>query len=403
MFTPKQSRVVIWVSDPGMEEVLIRNAALIAQARVAGMEVVHAAPHLGSGRDTSEGDSACNTRIADEAGEKFAPHEPCDLFVTNWENDAERMQAFLRFVMDANAEALVFKECRDEPVRRLVVPIGDGVRAMEQMWIARQLARAWGAPVHGLRIVPRAAGLPLGNPMAETHFNHIRELARLEAGMMGLKPTIEVRFADSVAEAVVSEACLGDFLVLGAPNYWRMSQHFHKSIPDEVVRSVPCSAVMVVGKRAKVRTLRQIFWDQTVCVNLKPRDKAEVFAMLVDSLVDARQVPAGLRDDILSTVIERDRLRPSAVGCETAFPRTTVPGLTEIVGCLGICPRGVRFDMEDEQPTKFVFLLLTPSDFHGEYLSTLAKIARCMIHPDVRARLLQCSTPTEVAFLLDGE
>jgi mannitol/fructose-specific phosphotransferase system IIA component (Ntr-type) len=228
-------------------------------------------------------------------------------------------------------------------------------------------------------------------------------LARLEAGMMGLKPTIEVRFADSVAEAVVSEACLGDFLVLGAPNYWRMSQHFHKSIPDEVVRSVPCSAVMVVGKRAKVRTLRQIFWDQTVCVNLKPRDKAEVFAMLVDSLVDARQVPAGLRDDILSTVIERDRLRPSAVGCETAFPRTTVPGLTEIVGCLGICPRGVRFDMEDEQPTKFVFLLLTPSDFHGEYLSTLAKIARCMIHPDVRARLLQCSTPTEVAFLLDGE
>ena len=138
-------------------------------------------------------------------------------------------------------------------------------------------------------------------------------------------------------------------------------------------------------------------------MNLAPRDKWRAIESLVDVLIEENQLPAQMRAQVIDTAFKREQSMPTLAGCETAIPHAALPEFKGVAGCLGICPKGVRFG-DDGSAARLVFFLLTSKDKYDDYLKALAMIARVVHDEEARTKILGCQTPAEViGALLEGE
>ncbi len=53
----------------------------------------------------------------------------------------------------------------------------------------------------------------------------------------------------------------------------------------------------------------------------------------------------------------------TAVDCDTAFPHVTLHGFFGVAASIIICPDGIDFGNEDNQPTRFIVLFVTLRGF----------------------------------------
>jgi mannitol/fructose-specific phosphotransferase system IIA component (Ntr-type) len=67
---------------------------------------------------------------------------------------------------------------------------------------------------------------------------------------------------------------------------------------------------------------------------------------------------------------------------------------------LGFAKDGIDFNASDGRPAKIVFLLLMPPRVHDQEVRILAAIARAVLDPQARDRLIGAGSESEVAGLL---
>ena len=147
-------------------------------------------------------------------------------------------------------------------------------------------------------------------------------------------------------------------------------------------------------------SLSDIFWANTIRLDLRPKTRWQAVEALVDALVDEKQVPASQHQMVLETALAREKETSTSIGHEIAVPHARIPNLPGVIGCMGICPEGVDFEGPYREPVRFVFLLLTPQQNYRSYIPVLAQIATLMRPDDTRQQFLQCQTPTEVTALI---
>lgn len=403
MSSSQRFRVLTLLSCPDMENAALRYGGAIARARRARMDVLRAPSTIGAGSShhyspfpaevLGEGDTMA------EAARNFSRNADIGMIISDWCRDRDQLQDILRLVVERNAAGVIVRQKSDAQAQRVLVPTGGGPHTLEQMWIARELSSVCEAPIHVLRILPQGDGA--FDAENEEALEHETKLARIQAKMAGINEPVEVVVAPDVVTGIEQNSQQGDLIMLGAPNYWRVADHFTDSIPDQVAQRTPHSLVMLLTRRAERISLRELFWERMIRLDLRPDNKSEVIEHLVDVLVRENQVPAMWRDYILDTALNREAIMSTAVGCETAFPHVALPDFTGIIGCMGICPEGVSFGNDEDQPTKFVFLLVTPREFYDEYLQVLAKLAGMMVSPDVRRELEKCTDRSQVLEILD--
>jgi len=120
-----------------------------------------------------------------------------------------------------------------------------------------------------------------------------------------------------------------------------------------------------------------------------------------------RELSAGASDldaqRIDEAVWAREVLGTTGIGDGIAIPHARVPGLRKSLIAFGISPQGVDFDAPDGQPARLVFLILTPAELAGEQLEILADISRTLQDPDVRAKLVEVTTWTEMLAALRAD
>ena len=333
----------------------------------------------------------------------FAKWRPLNLMVVQWTEDAGVMSRLGKLAKDLNVDVLYIRNQPDRIIRRILMVTGGGTHSIEGLRISSELASAWKVPIEVLRIVRDSDSLRAQEPIMEEYLRQVWELTRFQLRMMELTTPITLRIASSVVGEIVCNSRQDDLVVLGGPNTWRLEQHLAGSIPYDVAQSLSCPMLMVcAGKRGHV-ALHEVFWEETIRMNLKPDDKWDAIAQLVDTLVTEQQVPAELREQIVEAAWERERILPTSPGYGTAIPHAAIPQFKGIVGSLGICPDGVDFGQPGQPPVHFIYLLLTPKENYSEYLVVLSRIARMMYRAELRKSIIDCNTPAEVAALIDTE
>lgn len=91
--------------------------------------------------------------------------------------------------------------------------------------------------------------------------------------------------------------------------------------------------------------------------------------------------------DLLTAVMERERLGTTGIGSGVAIPHARVPGLTRMSAAFARLDTDIDYEAVDERPVDLVVLLLAPENAGAEHLRALAQVSRLLRREETRARL----------------
>ena len=109
---------------------------------------------------------------------------------------------------------------------------------------------------------------------------------------------------------------------------------------------------------------------------LTSTSKEAVIEELVQSLLDAGEIAADRKDDIVAAIMKREELGSTGIGRGVAVPHTKHPSVDKLVGTVGVSPSGVEFDSLDGESVELFFLLISPPERPGDHLRALENISR---------------------------
>ncbi len=133
---------------------------------------------------------------------------------------------------------------------------------------------------------------------------------------------------------------------------------------------------------------------KAIRAELTAEDKPTVITELVQSLLDAGEVSAEEKDDIIAAILKREELGSTGIGRGVAVPHTPHPSVQKLVGTVGVSSGGVDFNSLDGEKVQLFFLLVSPPERPGDHLRALENISR-QLRDDTFCRFLKQSKSTE--------
>jgi mannitol/fructose-specific phosphotransferase system IIA component (Ntr-type) len=147
--------------------------------------------------------------------------------------------------------------------------------------------------------------------------------------------------------------------------------------------------------------LTQLVAESAIVPRLRSAQRDEVIAELVDALVASGSAAAKLRDELIKSVLERERRGSTGFGRGVAVPHVKHKSVKGMAAAIGLSDKGVDFNALDKQPVYSVFLLLSPEDRPEEHLQAMEVIFKNLSKDTFRRFLRQAATADEVRTLLD--
>ena len=138
---------------------------------------------------------------------------------------------------------------------------------------------------------------------------------------------------------------------------------------------------------------------------IMPRVKATTKKQaLVDLAAQAAQLTGRGANEILETLLQREKLGSTGVGHGVAIPHGKLSGLGKLTGVFARLERPIDFDALDNEPVDLMFLLLAPDNAGADHLKALARIARVLRDSDTAGRLREAGDAAAIyALLIDPE
>ena len=135
-----------------------------------------------------------------------------------------------------------------------------------------------------------------------------------------------------------------------------------------------------------------------VIFDLKSKDKVEAIAELLDVL--AKQKLIDNKKLILTRIIDRENLVSTAIGSGVALPHARVETGGEIAVAVGRSEKGIDFEAHDGQKVHLIILVVWNPSIPGLFNHLFAGLARFLIRPDNRHRILEAKDKAELYGIL---
>jgi mannitol/fructose-specific phosphotransferase system IIA component (Ntr-type) len=146
--------------------------------------------------------------------------------------------------------------------------------------------------------------------------------------------------------------------------------------------------------------LREFFSEDAVKLDLQGTTKDDVLKELITLLGLDEKNEAML----FKMLKRRENLGSTGIGRGIAIPHCRSLVVNKLRVAFGRKRDGVDFKAIDEKPVYFFFLIVAPPlEVSNQYLPVLGKIAQFSKEPDVPARLLSISQPSEFMKLLEDK
>lgn len=128
--------------------------------------------------------------------------------------------------------------------------------------------------------------------------------------------------------------------------------------------------------------------------------KRQALSMVAD--VAARMLGVDA-DTILEGLVEREAAGSTGVGEGVAIPHARMDGLDRIHAVVVRLDAPVAFDALDDKPVDLLVALFAPREANAQHLRALARVARMMRQPEMRAALRQARSADAIHVLLTHE
>jgi mannitol/fructose-specific phosphotransferase system IIA component (Ntr-type) len=149
----------------------------------------------------------------------------------------------------------------------------------------------------------------------------------------------------------------------------------------------------------------KLFKPKACSLDLEAEDKPAALAEIVQNLVGAGSLPAGLAGAAVGALTERERMASTGVGQGVAIPHVELAGIERAVLSLSLHKQGVDWAAIDGGLVHVCFTVLRPREAgsghdpkrHLEMMRWISRLAR---ERDFRIFALQVKTRTELVDLL---
>ncbi|MBI4228432.1 MAG: PTS sugar transporter subunit IIA, partial [Deltaproteobacteria bacterium] len=116
--------------------------------------------------------------------------------------------------------------------------------------------------------------------------------------------------------------------------------------------------------------IADVFRKESVISDLVSKSKPDVIRELAQRVTE--QYPNLNRENLVSVLLEREKLCSTAVDEGVAIPHGKISGLSNIIAAFGRSVEGIDFESLDDKPTNLFILLLAPESSSGIHLKLLA-------------------------------
>jgi mannitol/fructose-specific phosphotransferase system IIA component (Ntr-type) len=147
--------------------------------------------------------------------------------------------------------------------------------------------------------------------------------------------------------------------------------------------------------------MMQLVAQGAIVPRLKSAQRDEVITELVDALIASGAANAKLREELVKSVMERERRGSTGFGRGVAVPHVKHKSVKAMTAAIGLSDKGVEFNALDKQPVYSVFLLLSPEDRPEEHLQAMEVIFKNLSKDTFRRFLRQAGTIDEIRTLLE--
>ncbi len=139
--------------------------------------------------------------------------------------------------------------------------------------------------------------------------------------------------------------------------------------------------------------------EELITLDLKSKSKEEAIRELV--ALAARSKLVKDEKELLSAVLEREKLVTTGVGYGVAFPHAKTKATRGVVIAFGRSKSGLDFEAMDKKPVNLFFLIAAPEDAIGAHLNVMAQLSFIMKDEKNRKCFMDVKSPGEVLETLD--
>ncbi|MEW6298747.1 MAG: PTS sugar transporter subunit IIA [Thermodesulfobacteriota bacterium] len=144
-----------------------------------------------------------------------------------------------------------------------------------------------------------------------------------------------------------------------------------------------------------------ILREELIIPQLRSTTKPDALRELAQHL--AAHHPAIRAEQLVTVLLDRERLGTTAIGEGIAIPHGKLPGLKGVIAVFGRSLEGIDCHSLDGAPTKLFFLLVAPEDSAGIHLKALARVSRMLKDKAFRERLLRGRDRAELYRIISEE
>ncbi|QDU78521.1 Nitrogen regulatory protein [Polystyrenella longa] len=137
-------------------------------------------------------------------------------------------------------------------------------------------------------------------------------------------------------------------------------------------------------RRMMMELMQQIIDDKLFLLDLDARDMKSVLEQTVQYIVDHDHVEEAHQTALLESLMERERIRSTAIGHAVAVPHAYLEGVPRPMVVFVRLKHSLNLGAPDRIPTRFVCVLLGPPNAVQEHLDALTLIAQLMSDDEFR-------------------
>ncbi len=140
--------------------------------------------------------------------------------------------------------------------------------------------------------------------------------------------------------------------------------------------------------------------SKAVIPQLNSTDRDEVINELLDALVAAGACDAGIRDELVKLILDREKRGSTGFGKGVAVPHVKHDKIRKMAAAIGVSQKGVDFNALDKAPVYSIVLLLSPVNKPDDHLQAMENIFSNLQKDTFRRFLRQSTTVDEIRDLI---
>lgn len=149
--------------------------------------------------------------------------------------------------------------------------------------------------------------------------------------------------------------------------------------------------------------LASLLSPEQVILDMRSEEHLPAIVELVDHLVEIGRLKEALREEVVTSLRQREEQVSTGIGYGVAIPHAFSENIEEVVTVFGRSTQGIDFEALDNSPVHFVILFVVPKKDYHLHLQTLAAIAKMFTNCEIRRQLGEAEGRAEILKILAGK